>query len=364
MASELPIPSPERIVTFSPTMANKLATCSLRVAFDLDSDYQSLRRPSIASTLGTIVHETIEAAAKQRVWPDDPASRRAQVEALWAHQEADGRAALEKAWSPATHPPVADWPGYEMKRVRTVWRILRSIPSAGGERSDARQPQRTTLVEERFDDAESGLFGRPDRVEVEDGAFRVIDLKTGMGQSDATDTQRRQLLLYAVLVNRKYQQWPAFLEIQDLSGNRRPVAFRPLDAETALREVETLVAAFNQAINEGRILSLALPGIKQCQSCPYRTVCSPYWEHLSSQWEHQSVMGTIISSQASGKLTNLVIEVASPIDRQGQIVHVSGLTAEHALNGSSYYVSITDLSGGWERGNLHGRWSTMMRFWK
>jgi CRISPR/Cas system-associated exonuclease Cas4 (RecB family) len=345
-------------------MANKLAACPLRVAFDLDLRYQSLRRPSIAATLGTIVHETTEAATKQRVWPDDPASRRVQVEALWAHREADGRAALERAWSPALPPPLADWSGYEMKRVRTVRRILRSLPAVSGDVSKADQPERNALVEQRVDDAVSGLYGWPDRVEVVGDAYRVIDLKSGMDQGDPSDAQRRQLLLYAVLVHRKYGHWPVILEIQDLSGSRWPVAYRPLDAESALREVEDSVVAFNRAITEGRVLSLALPGPDQCRSCPYRVVCPSYWKHLSSQWEHQSVMGMIISSQASGHLNHLVLEVASPIDRRGQIVHVTGLELEHAPDGSSNYASITDLSGTWVRGNLHGRWSTMTRLWK
>jgi len=344
-------------------MANKLAVCPLRVAFDLDRNFQSLRRPSIAAVLGTIVHETTEAAAKQRVWPDDQASRRAQIEGLWAQRENGGRAALEKAWSPAVPPLLTDWPGYEMKRVQTVRRILRSLPAMTDNASTPDQSQRKNIVEERIDDAVSGLFGWPDRVEVVGDSYRVVDLKTGSDQEEPTDAQRRQLILYAVLVHRKYRQWPIALEIQDIAGNRRPVAYRPLDAESALREVEDWITEFNQAITEGRVRSLAHPGPDQCRSCPYRVVCSSYWKNLLSQWNHQSVLGRIITSRTLGQLTQLAIEVVSPLDRRSQIIQVTGLELEDAP-GSFIYASITDLSGSWPRENLHGRWSTMTRLWK
>jgi CRISPR/Cas system-associated exonuclease Cas4 (RecB family) len=345
-------------------MANKLAACPLRVAFDLDPNYASLRRPSIAAVLGTIVHRTTEAAAKQRNWPDDQANRRALIEGLWAQRETEGRVALEKAWSPAVPPVLTDWPGYEMKRVRTVRRILRSLPAVSEDASAPGQPQRKNIVEERIDDDASGLFGWPDRVEVVGDSYRVVDLKTGSDQEEPTDSQRRQLILYAVLVQRKYRQWPVALEIQDIAGNRRQVAYRPLDAESALREVEDWVAEFNQAIIGGQFLSLGRPNPDHCRSCPYRVVCSSYWKSLASQWEHQSVLGRIISSRTLGQLTQLVIEIESPHDRHGQIIQVTGLEMEHAPDGSSIYASITDLSGSWQSENLHGRWSTLIRLWK
>ena len=91
----------------------------------------------------------------------------------------------------------------------------------------------STGVEIELRDARSGLSGRADRIEQDGRATRVVDLKTGLHQAEPTPAQRRQLLLYAILVQRTTGQWPSSIAVEDASGNRYDQPLDPDEAETA-----------------------------------------------------------------------------------------------------------------------------------
>lgn len=301
-----------------------------------------------------------EEVGRRSHWPTDASERRAAIEALWTEREEAGRQRLTAAWSPVTPPPPDSWPGYQLKRVRTVRRALARLSRATDEPRDESNSEAPFLADDRLEDPASGLVGYPDLVREEAGLLTVIDFKTGLMQGEPTEGQRRQLLLYAVLVQRWCGRWPARLEVEDLTGDRWPVDYTPLDAEVALREAEDTVALFNRAIELGDVAALARPDAETCRWCPFRTRCNPYWNAITVGWEHRSVRGTVMSASSHGNLVNISVRMESPSATVGEPVNVGGLQGLDSAPETGMVVSLIDLIGSIEEGSLRAVWSTVL----
>jgi RecB family exonuclease len=216
--TELPTPIPLPVASLSPTAANDLLACPYRLAWRLDPRFKSLRRPSPWSSLGVVAHAVAEDVARGLLGDtasDDDA--RAQLEARWNAHVASASQILSTRWAPASPPEPDEWPGYHLIRARTIRRALRQ--RAGHQRLSS--PSSTTaFVEESFDASDSGLNGRPDRVEGSPGNLCVVDLKTGLSQVGPTTHQRRQLLVYCHLVGASTGDVPTRIAVEDPSGRR------------------------------------------------------------------------------------------------------------------------------------------------
>lgn len=359
MAPDPGEPASTPITTFSPSEINDLVACPLRVAFGRDPASARLKRPGVGAILGTVAHAVFEELGRRSRWPDDPSERRAAIEAIWDEREEAGRAKLAAAWSPVVPPAPESWPGYQLKRVRTVRRALKRLDRATELPPD--EPERATpmLTDDRLEDRASGLVGYPDLVREESGLLTVVDFKTGLAQGEPTEGQRRQLLLYAVLVQRWCGRWPDRLEVEDLTGDRWPVDYTPLAAEVALREAEDAVTSLNSAIEQGAVATLACPEPETCRWCPYRTRCGPYWDALKLEWEHRSVRGTIVTAVSDGELANVAVRIESPRDAMGEVVRIGGLRGVETAPDEGAVMSLVDLVGSVEDGNLRAVWSTM-----
>lgn len=210
-------------------------------------------------------------------------------------------------------------------------------------------------------DPESGLFGRADRIEGEDGNVRVVDLKTGLNQETPTEDQRRQLLLYAVLVHRTQGEWPGEIAVEDASGNPYVEALDPAEAEGALAEVVAAVSAFNASAGGASLMQSASPDEDTCRWCDYRVACEPYWAQLESGWKHQSVIGDVKRSGTSKGSAYAVVEVTGPHDEAGRELHISGLAQEVPESARAF--ALTGYNGLVETGEIRARWSSSTRAW-
>ena len=243
---DFPAPAAATIGEFSPSLANQLLSCQLRVGFLRDPVHSALQRPGTYAALGIIAHAVIEAAYKLHDWPHDQAARRQRLEDLWTHETREQAARIEAAWSPATLPSAEDWPGYALTRIRTIRMAEKQIEKVTPNRAKTKRGG----VEVELRHPESRLFGRADRIEHLGQATRVVDLKIGLRQSEPTEDQRRQLLLYAVLLHRVEGQWPVSIDLEDASGNTYSQPLIPEEAEAALAEATSAADSFNQAVVE------------------------------------------------------------------------------------------------------------------
>jgi RecB family exonuclease len=351
-------PHPTPITELSPSLANQLMACQLRVAFARDPDQRSWRRPSTYSALGLAAHAVTEAAFKRRDWPSDGDAFRGQLQELWETEIAKGAADLEKAWEPSKPPPPPEWPGYAMTRARTIRRALRLLATP---RSYRKESEDGFGVEIELRDPLSGLFGRADRIERDGTSTRVVDLKTGLHQDEPTEDQRRQLLMYAVLVHRTTGDWPASIAVEDASGGQHVLPLDPADAESALHEVELAVEAFNQNVTTNDFTATADPTADRCRWCAYRVLCQPFWEALTSEWDQRATLGTVAEARTSEGGAFVDLSVESPADRAGRVVHVSLLPSP--LPALATKAAIVDWTGASESGAVRARWSTTVRAW-
>lgn len=358
--TDFPAPQPEPIAGFSPSLANQLLTCALRTAFARDPQHRSWRRPNTFTALGLIAHAVTESAFT-RVGPhgDEP-SARAELAQRWDSETGRVSADLDAAWAPAMPPPPPEWPGYALTRTRTIRRASKIVAT----RAEAPRPVAKGIggIEIDLRDPSTGLFGRADRIERVGASTRIVDLKTGLRQDEPTEEQRRQLLLYAVLVQRTTGEWPESIAIENASGAQYVTPFEPAEAERALEEVQTAIAAFNEGADAPEsLVAAAEPSDDRCRWCAYRVACGPYWVSVESGWNHRAAFGTITEASSAGDSHYLRMAVDSPTDQSGQVLHVSQLAGPVPAGATK--VAIVDWAGTPGEQQVRARWSTLVRAW-
>ena len=215
-------------------------------------------------------------------------------------------------------------------------------------------------MEVELRDPDSGLCGRIDRIERDGSTTRVVDLKTGPHQEEPTEEQRRQLLLYAVLIHRTTGDWPTSIAIEDASGTRYTEPLDASSAEQALADVQSAVAAFNTAIDKDILIESAEPSDERCGRCAYRVVCHPYWDALESSWDHRSVVGTVVASGKSGGGAFAEIQIERPTDRTGRRMHLAGVAGTLPTDGK---IAVIGWIGPADGCDVRARWSTVLRTW-
>jgi hypothetical protein len=280
--------------------------------------------------------------------PDD-------LERVWDEVIDEGFQSLTVAWQPATPPPPAEWPGYQLTRSRALRRASRIVAT---HRSERVAPVEATSVERWMEPAGSILVGRPDRVDRCAEGLRVVDVKTGLQQGAPTDEQRRQLLLYAVLVYRTHGEWPAEIALEGANGVQHVF---DLDAEEALateQEVLEAVDRFNHHVETDEVAPSARPGADGCRHCPYRVVCHPYWQALSPLWEHASVLGSIVEAGEN----HVELRTASPAERPSAVARISGVAPGVGSRGR-WFAAVDLRPAPGRSSDFVARWSSVLNEW-
>jgi CRISPR/Cas system-associated exonuclease Cas4 (RecB family) len=348
---ELPSPHPAPISSLSPTAANDLLACPYRLAFRLDPQFRPLRRPSPSSSLGVVAHAVAEDVAKgllaKAATTDDA---RLLVESTWSKHEASAHEHLTRRWAPASPPAPTEWPGYHLIRART---IRRAVKQKGPSRPTTPSP---SIVETDLAATDAGLSGRPDRVEGGREDRCVVDLKTGLSQQGANESQRVQLLIYCYLVADATGDMPRRIAIEDPSGRR-------WEEEVDRDDVDKLVATVQDARRKyqdtplDRLAALATPSADTCRHCAYRLVCTPYWQSLETAWEHGSVAGEVVEIRSNPHAAVALIDAASPVDATGSGWLVTSVPPAMGFALGAATVVDAELTG--VPRHLRWRWSTL-----
>lgn len=316
---DVPVPAPSTLKTISPTRANDLLTCSYRVAWLLDPRYHYLRHPMPGSELGTVAHKLVSAVGHGLLYrAKDTTSAETLLNKTWTAFEAEAQNRLQEAWSPAVVPTASEWRGYHLTRARVIRRALRLFDSRRTQPLNPDQRSAKARVEQPLADKSAEIEGRPDRVEGAAGDRCVVDLKTGLEQSEASAGQRRQLLLYAHMVTVDEGAAPTRIAIEDTSGRRWEERIAPGGIESAVAQAVDARTRFNTAARAGASEQLAVPSPDTCRFCTYRPVCGPFWRALAVDWQQGSVAGTVTGFEeaAAGSILRLAAE--SPVSDPGE----------------------------------------------
>lgn len=222
--------------------------------------------------------------------------------------------------SPTTDvPDCDDWPGMAITRSRTVALVASRLVGSGVRPTAPATGPFFPIAELALRDEFHRLRGRVDLIEQTDEGLEVVDFKTGPNQSEISPRQRRQLLLYAVLVRAAFAQWPARLSIENAFGRRASIAVDPGEAENAARDAKWAMDQYNEAISRGRETSLAMaaPSGATCRWCDVKVACAPFWTSLDPDWEGGSVMGQITASARAKRGWTVEIAVQFPAAQAG-----------------------------------------------
>src|SRR5262245_61766559 len=174
MADWLPAPEPSQLDRVSPSLAEDLLACQLRVAFRGDPRFAALRRPRPGAALGVVVHDLAERATRGEFDDlDEPALTEALTEA-WQEAVAEQATDLQRAWQPAEPPEPERWPGYALARVRCLRRLKEQLAqrrAASGGRTPG--PHAELWVQA----PDEPIGGRIDRVESSAAGTKIVDIK-------------------------------------------------------------------------------------------------------------------------------------------------------------------------------------------
>ena len=329
-------PRPSAIEKFSPTLIEALAECSYRAAFKRDSDYDSLDRPNTFQTLGIIRHRTSEAIHRGALNAVNLSDVKNEIGELWdriAEQEAERYASH---WPSEGATKVSEWPGYQIARAKTRHALAETVKAF----RNSKHRQTAPTIEKYFEDPVLGLYGKPDRVEHHFDGPVIVDIKTGRPHSKIKDSWRRQLLLYAHLVQKNSATLPKAIVIETANGDRLEETVTEEQIANSTREAKQLVERFNRHLHNP--IELAAPSADNCQYCPYRIHCEPFWNEMNYDWPSKQVRGHISQEHGPGNASIVTIEPTHPTDWPTKFVHIGPLRETAPPNAREFRVVNAD----------------------
>jgi hypothetical protein len=305
------------IAAISPTLAEVMRSCSLRAALSRTPSSDSYVLGNPKGWLGSAYHYVLEKIADAH--PSD-ATIDATVDRLWNEAvEVQHKRILSHPLNRRFGSPQS-WPGYHLAKASAALRAktLVTIDASTGARRDIERQDE--LREREFTAYGGKLVGRPDVVR----ANEIVDFKSGsiIESSDEQGTEIvkaayvRQLQIYGYLVHQTIGRWLPRGVLLPAVGQGIEIALQQQECEREASEAVRILDAYNDKVaDNSAIASLATPSPENCKWCPYKAVCSPFWEAASPAW--------------SGKLDGAAIE--GRVTEPPQAIH-NGLARTFAVD--------------------------------
>jgi RecB family exonuclease len=308
--------SPRPIGSVSVSEAEQLLTCRLRVVFNNDPVLRSMQPTSAPALLGTAAHNAIASmsnAARDANQEAAPAPTRlvAQLafdDALRALCERRDEQIAARGTLPGECIETADrLPFYAITRSRfsrvarnrfgEQWRWKKPVPSRS--RGREREPPELLGIgahaEVPLHSQDGRLRGIADEIVVSAHGIEIEEFKTGELTPERLPGWTLQLVLYAHLLEERYQVRPSRLRIRCISGDTHEI---PCDIRAARDEAARVLgelARLNEQIATGaRAADLAAPSRAACARCAHRPWCGSYWATSSARSDND-VDGVVVS---------------------------------------------------------------------
>lgn len=286
----------QEIRATSPTLAETMRACLLRVGLSKASGSSNLVLGNPKAWLGTAYHEVLEKIVQIDLSRE---SLDAAVERLWdqaiaaQQQRADAHVLDRRFGSPAT------WPGYHVARASVRLRATQ-VQIAATPASAVAMTTKPRLAkflcgsvrEQEFTAFGGRLRGRPDVIRSDE----VVDYKSGVILEHDAATQTdvvkaayiRQLRIYGFLVRQNLGWWPKRGVLLPLGGAGVEVELEPSECEREAVEAVALLDAYNGKIRSGAApREFASPSAQSCRRCAYKLVCPVFWQAATPEWSGQ-----------------------------------------------------------------------------
>jgi RecB family exonuclease len=307
------LPEARRIDVLSPSRAEAIRTCPLKVAFSQAGSRTG--STSDPARIGNICHDTLEALVRDHGFEAPPT--REDLQAAWEHA-----ASLDAARHPQLPAP-RRWT-LALARLGNIVNRLAEVVAAM-----PREAELCTEVDLRNRDG--SLFGRADLVARWDSGSTLIDYKTGSATDRATgelrDSYARQLRLYAFLEHETRGVWPERAILLPFVGDPVEVSIDPDECEATAEAALAAVASYNLIAGS---IPPATPSATACGWCDAAATCSAFWGACDERWLEAGVsaaQGPVVLAKAT-PLGGLSLQLASTRGSLHGELSVRGLDAD------------------------------------
>jgi hypothetical protein len=275
-------PRPRSLEYITPSQLIERESCLWRLGFGSDPQTATLKRSGSAAALGTATHEVMSRLGEPITF-----------ETVWSQAVSRAADNLEAEWAPVRPPSPENWPGWSLTRVRMkkLWERTStskekvSHQAVYGSKAQGSRSVPLPWTERWLRHSSLPLAGRPDLVEMEDGEVRVVDLKTGLAQSEPSPAQRQQLLFYCKLVRSELGESPTVAAIESTRGERFSFPVEESEVQKVVDRAIFMLSTLNSANAEGLAESWASPSESTCGWCPFRPVCGPFFDAYDESWQ-------------------------------------------------------------------------------
>jgi hypothetical protein len=301
-----------------------------RVGFEKDPRTAHLNRSMPRTALGSVAHEVFERLGEEGGF-----------EEVWAEAVQKAATRLAEDWAPLRPPSPEHWPGWALTKVRARRAWERNSGTAGSTRAPRRAspPQRARRKaglpalpwrEQWLDHPTLPLAGKPDLVDRIDGDVWVVDLKAGLGQKEATESQRKQLLFYCALVEGCLGEMPRHVAIKTLRGEMSTMTVDSVEVHDLAAHAVEALTNFNSCAADGLDERFAKPSIDNCGWCPFRVACRPFFDSYSPDWDIPHAVVCFIDSLETQEDDSVGATIWLPEWRTGTSLRLSGVAFGHS----------------------------------
>ena len=154
----------------------------------------------------------------------------------------------------------------------------------------------------------------------------MVDLKTGLAQSEPSPAQRSQLLFYCELVRSALGELPTAAAVESTGGQRFPISVTDEEVQAVVDQAITMLERLNSTCKSELTEDLATPSESTCCWCHFRPVCGPFFRTYDECWPVAHALLFHVDHVSIG-IHGYEVEasVVLPRWRAGERVHAVGL---------------------------------------
>ena len=179
------------------------------------------------------------------------------------------------------------------------------------------ESKQKVLSEKWLDCSKIGLKGKADKIVLYDGAFDIVDYKSGLVLGDNGTPKKEycdQLHLYAAMCQSLSMGFPRNLSLVDINGEYFNIPFSQEYCNQLLSAVKGTLDLLNAAVRARDFKPLAKPELGFCSYCNCRHICK--YREIPLDAYYQTIAGTVSATPS----TNLII-----LQNEGNPIYISGL---------------------------------------
>lgn len=303
----------------SPTTAEALRQCGLRVSFRLDQRYEGMSRASLPAAVGIAAHRLAAMVSMGRFDEVPSGHLLDELGRVWEALLSELNSQIQARSPLGEVPSPVRWPGYQLVRTRLVQQFAKIVEAS---REQGKRTAHEVESERKLHVRDEGLVGTPDRVELGRDGIEIVDLKTGWTVGDTLDPiHRRQILFYAYLWYRVHGEWPVRGSVQRLDGHRVTMKITPEEAIEEVAAAKTLAEAFDRSVSRQNPVALATPSPDTCRFCDFKGAC---WAFFAADRGDKRVRSINLLGEVSGVSHRGNVQSVELVSVRGDIKSSSG----------------------------------------